>query len=93
MSNKLMIIILFFTIIIYCFNKKIEKMTDTENETKKNIYKWFQKDAAQEEDLPLNQLSGWGTSDKIFNDVIKGWMYKLRPRIKSGDTVFKMGAT
>lgn len=59
---------------------------------KKHIYNWFQRDAIQTNDiLPLNGLSGWGKSDKIFNETIDDWMLKIKPLIKPGDKVFEMG--
>ena len=56
-----------------------------------NIYEWFQLDATKTEDCPLNHLSGWETSDKIFNETIEDWVQNMNPPLRPGESVFEMG--
>ena len=57
----------------------------------RHVYNWFQRDANKNDNLPLNQLSGWDFPDKQFNEIIDHWMMKMNPPIKPGDSIFEIG--
>ena len=59
---------------------------------KQYYYYWFQRDSLKNDDsLPLNRLSGWEVSEKVFNETIEDWMYKMNPPIKPGNSIFELG--
>jgi SAM-dependent methyltransferase len=55
------------------------------------ILNWFESDAKKNDNVPLNNLSGWNRDSKSYDEMILHAVSKMNPPIKANKSIFDFG--